>query len=183
MISDPKSAADEEFEDLCFDYGLEMEVGTGEEMQMARIDAAGANVDMKNTIVYKIEVPANRYDLLCLEGIAMALRCYLHNEKLPTFTVTKPEKLEQVIVKKETASIRKYVTSCILRNISFDVQSYNSFIDLQDKLHQNICRRRMLCSMGTHDYDTIQGPVTYEAHPPKDIVFRALKQEQEMDCV
>lgn len=109
--------ADEEFEDLCFEYGLEMEMGTGEEMQMARIDAEGNNVDMKNTTVYKIEVPANRYDLLCLEGIAMALRCYLHNEKLPVFTVTKPEKMETITVKKETAGVRKYVTSCILRNV------------------------------------------------------------------
>lgn len=37
--------------------------------------------------------------------------------------------------------------------------------------------------MGTHDYDKMQGPVTYEAHPPKDIVFRALKQKKEMNCV
>jgi hypothetical protein len=29
--------------------------------------------------------------------------------------------------------------------------------------------------MGTHDYDKIQGPITYEARSPKDIVFRALK--------
>jgi phenylalanyl-tRNA synthetase beta chain len=123
-------AADEEFEDLCFEYGLELEIGTGDDMAMARIDAAGNNVDMKNTTCYKIEVPANRYDLLCLEGIAMALRCYIHSDKLPTFTVTKPEKMEKITVMKETAPIRKYVTSCILRNIQFDVQSYNSFIDL-----------------------------------------------------
>lgn len=37
----------------------------------------------------------------------------------------------------------------------------NSFIDLQDKLHQNICRRRTLVAIGTHDLDTIQGPFTY----------------------
>lgn len=37
--------------------------------------------------------------------------------------------------------------------------------------------------MGTHDYDKMQGPVTYEAHPPKDIVFKALKQQKEMNCV
>lgn len=37
--------------------------------------------------------------------------------------------------------------------------------------------------MGTHDYDKIQGPITYEAHPPKDIVFKALKQQDEMNCV
>ena len=37
--------------------------------------------------------------------------------------------------------------------------------------------------MGTHDYDLVQGPITYEAHPPKDIVFQALKQKEAMDCV
>jgi len=37
--------------------------------------------------------------------------------------------------------------------------------------------------MGTHDYDKIVGPITYMAREPKDIVFRALKQTEEMDCV
>ena len=63
-----------------------------------------------------------------------------------------------------------------MRNIKFTEQSYNSFIDLQDKLHQNICRRRTLASMGTHDYDKVQGPITYTAKPPQEIVFKALKQ-------
>ena len=36
--------------------------------------------------------------------------------------------------------------------------------------------------MGTHDYDKIQGPITYEALPPKEIVFRALKQTEEMNA-
>jgi len=34
-------AAEEEFEDLCFEFGLELEYGTGAEMQMARIDGEG----------------------------------------------------------------------------------------------------------------------------------------------
>jgi len=120
-------------------------------------------------------VPANRYDLLCLEGIATALKCYLNKAKMPTYRLSKPAKLEKITVKSETKDVRQFVVSAILRNIKFDVQSYNSFIDLQDKLHQNICRRRTLCSMGTHDYDHVQGPITYEAHPPKNIKFRALK--------
>lgn len=40
----------------------------------------------------------------------------------------------------QTSSIRPYVFCAVLRDISFDEASYNSFIDLQDKLHQNICR-------------------------------------------
>ena len=167
--------ADEEFEDLCFEYGLEMEMGTGVEMNMTRIDADSNTVPMDKTVVYKLEVPANRYDLLCLEGIATALRLYLGTGKLPTYKLSKPKKFEKVTVKKETKGVRQYVLSAILRNVTFDDQSYNSFIDLQDKLHQNICRRRTLCSMGTHDYDNMKGPITYEAVAPKDIVFRALK--------
>jgi phenylalanyl-tRNA synthetase beta chain len=36
--------------------------------------------------------------------------------------------------------------------------------------------------MGTHDYDLIQGPITYEALPPKEIVFQALKQPKAMSA-
>ena len=62
----------QEFEDLCFEYGLEMEMGNGVEMSMNRLDADGNAINMEQTTVYKIEVPANRYDLLCLEGIDTA---------------------------------------------------------------------------------------------------------------
>ena len=30
--------------------------------------------------VYKIEIPANRYDLLCIEGLSRALRVFLGKE-------------------------------------------------------------------------------------------------------
>lgn len=52
-------------------------------------------------------------------------------------------------------------------------------IALQDKLHQNICRKRTLVAIGTHDLDTIEGPFVYDALPPKDIKFKALNQPKE----
>jgi phenylalanyl-tRNA synthetase beta chain len=55
-------------------------------------------------------------------------------------------------------------------------------IHFQDKLHQNICRKRNLVAIGTHDLDTIQGPFTYDAKPPKDIRFIPLNQTKEMDA-
>ena len=82
--------ADEQFEDLCFEYGLEMEMGNGAEMNMARIDKDGNNIDLSKTIVYKLEVPANRYDLLCLEGIATALRSYLNGTPFPIYSTLIP---------------------------------------------------------------------------------------------
>jgi phenylalanyl-tRNA synthetase beta chain len=37
--------------------------------------------------------------------------------------------------------------------------------------------------MGTHDLDTIEGNITYEAKTPESIEFLALKQSESMNCV
>lgn len=176
--------ADEQFFDLCFEFGLEIEIDTAAEMNMTRVDDQGNAIDISKEIVYKLEVAANRYDLLCLEGFSQAVKSYLGISPFPKLSIKnqRPGGLEKIIVKSETKEVRPFVVAAILRNIKFDLQSYNSFIDLQDKLHQNICRRRTLCSMGTHDYDKVQGPITYEARAPQDIVFRALKQTEEMNA-
>lgn len=50
----------------------------------------------------------------------------------------------------------------------------------QDKLHQNICRKRSLVAIGTHDLDTLHGPFIYDALPPNEIKFKALNQQKEM---
>ncbi len=40
--------------------------------------------------------------------------------------------------------IRPYAVAAILRNITFTQQIYDSFIDLQEKLHLNLCRSCLL---------------------------------------
>lgn len=74
-------------------------------------------------------------------------------------------------VEPSTASIRPYVVCAVLRNIQFDKCRYKNFIDLQDKLHQNICRKRTYVAIGTHDLDTLQPPFRYRALPPEQINF------------
>ena len=78
IVFDLLNIAEEEFEDLCFEIGFELETGNGVDMNMQRLDENSNQVNMEKVEVYKIEVPANRYDLLCLEGISTALRCYIH---------------------------------------------------------------------------------------------------------
>jgi phenylalanyl-tRNA synthetase beta chain len=79
--------------------------------------------------------------------------------------------------------IRPHAVAAVLRGVKLDKASYNSFIDLQDKLHQNLCRKRSLVAIGTHDLDTIAGPFYYDALPPKDIRFLPLNQEKEYTAV
>jgi phenylalanyl-tRNA synthetase beta chain len=81
-------------------------------------------------------------------------------------------------VRADTRRIRPYVVCAVLRNVTFTPSRYASFIDLQDKLHNNICRKRTLVAIGTHDLDTLQPPFTYEALPPTDITFVPLSQSR-----
>lgn len=75
--------------------------------------------------------------------------------------------------------VREHIVAAVLRDITFTQDSYNSFIDLQDKLHQTIGRKRSIVSIGTHDLDTIKGPFVYDAKPPSAIRFKPLNQTKE----
>lgn len=88
---------------------------------------------------------------------------------------------QKLFIQPETAQIRPFAVAAVLRNITFTQASYESFIDLQDKLHQNICRKRSLVAIGTHDLDTLSGPFYYRAKAPKDISFVPLNQTQRMN--
>ena len=79
--------------------------------------------------------------------------------------------------------VRPYVSGAILRNVKFTQARYESFIALQDKLHQNLARQRTLVAIGTHDLDAIKGPFTYEALPPEEIKFVPLNQTKSMNAV
>ena len=80
-------------------------------------------------------------------------------------------------VEASTSPIRPYVVCAILRGIKFDKKNYKSFIDLQEKLHQNICRKRTYVAIGTHDYDTLKGPFRYKATSPESINFVPLTED------
>ena len=158
-----KNYTNQEFDELCFQFGIELDEDTTEEA-------------LKNgeEPEYKLEIGANRYDLLCIEGVAQSLNEYLGRAETPKYKLTKPT--TTLTIEKATEQIRPYAAAAILRDITFTESSYASFIALQDKLHSNVCRNRSLVAMGTHDLDHIKGPFRYRALPPKEIKFVPLHQ-------
>ena len=57
----------EELENIAFDFGLEIEE------------------DSNNAENSKVEIPANRYDLLSVEGLSYALQSYLRIKECPRY--------------------------------------------------------------------------------------------------
>ena len=64
--------SDEAFDDKCFEFGVELD-----------------DIELQPTTgrtVYYIAIAANRTDLLCIEGLARALRCFFSNVPPPVRT-------------------------------------------------------------------------------------------------
>lgn len=164
-----------ELDTILFDYGLELDEDTE------------FTAPEEKPYKLKIEVPANRYDLLCHQGLILALRTYIGTSPAPTYSLSIPSADQQwkAYVRKETSQIRPFFASAILRGIKFDEQRYKDFIDLQDKLHGNLCRKRTLVAIGTHDLSQLDHSnkvISYEARPPKDIKFAPLNNTTEYDA-
>ena len=156
-----QTMTEQEFDELCFEFGLELDEVVHED---------------DGKITYKIEVGANRYDLLCLEGLVRNLLIFQGKMKVPKYKSVKPKNPQKLIIDSSTAVIRPHCLLATIRNIKFTKEIYDSFIDLQDKLHQNLARKRSLVAIGTHDLDKIQGPFRYVAEPPSQIKFVPLNQ-------
>ncbi|KAI1654279.1 phenylalanyl-tRNA synthetase beta chain [Daldinia decipiens] len=165
-----------EFEELCFEFGIELDEDTENEERPV-VDGVQEPPQLK------IEIPANRYDLLCFEGIALMLNIFRERQPTPNIRLIQPVSgnMHTITVLEDTMKVRPLVGGAILRNVKFTQKNYDSFIALQDKLHQNLARQRTLVAIGTHDLDTIKGPFTYEARPPQEIVFTPLNQTKQMN--
>ena len=72
-----KTFTEDEFGDLCFEFGVELDEVTSEREMAAKeqktLDKKKLQA-LSDTPIYKIDLPANRYDLLSIESFAVALK-------------------------------------------------------------------------------------------------------------
>ncbi|KEG11886.1 putative target of rapamycin kinase (TOR) kinase 3 [Trypanosoma grayi] len=184
-----KKYTEEQFEDICFEFGVELDDVTSEREMFRReqgVTASATKVkELSDEVIYKIDTPANRYDLQCTEGMAAALKVFLGLMPVPCFGLLhRANPLYKMTVQKSVRDVRAYVVCAVLKNIRFNERSYRSFIDFQEKLHSGLARRRTLASVGTHDLDKINhNEFIYTLLPKENIRFVPLNQKGRMlDC-
>ncbi|KAK4321436.1 hypothetical protein Pmani_007756 [Petrolisthes manimaculis] len=74
----------------------------------------------------------------------------------------------------EVKKVRPYIVCCVLKNLDLKQDNLRKFIDLQTKLHEGVCEKRLAATIATHDLKKVQGPVRYQARPPEDIHIHPL---------
>ena len=179
-----RTYTDEAFDELCFEFGVELDEITSERTEALKSATVKLSKDqiaaLSASVIYKIDVPANRYDLLCIEGLSRSLKIFLGDMEAPVYQKTTPDKMETITVQQDaTSQVRPFVVCAILRDVTFTPERYASFIDLQDQLHRNLCRQRTLVAIGTHDMDAVRAPFHYDARKPDEIEFVPLKSSDD----
>lgn len=160
---------------------IEREIKLTEDV-LEKIGLLGIPIESLTNEVIEIEVLPNRPDLLSMQGFLRALKAYLGKETgIKKYKVKKPEKNYELKIDPAVKEIRPYTVCAIAKNLSLDFQRIKDIIDLQEKLHATIGRKRKKVAIGIYPLDKINLPIKYTALPPEKIKFIPLGFEKEMD--
>jgi phenylalanyl-tRNA synthetase beta chain len=132
----------------------------------------------KDTI--EIEVFPNRPDLLSLENFARALNQFNGKGKIANFNIHSPKKSFNVIIDKSVKEIRPFTACAIVKGLKLDDEQIRSLIELQEKLHGSIGRKRKKVAIGIYPLDKITLPIRFVGKKNEEVKFLPLEGDREM---
>lgn len=137
---------------------------------------------------FKLEFEADRLDRLSVEGIARSLRyhygdtrgVYVPDTNAPEWTIDVQDVPEE----------RPSVTGAVIRGVDLDEDALDSLIQLQEKLHATMGRKRGKGAIGIHDLAMLRGEsvdgdgqadraITYTGIGPDEDTFVPLDDDAE----
>jgi phenylalanyl-tRNA synthetase beta chain len=143
---------------------LERLTRTDKKTILDKIALIGSDVERTEDDHADVEFFPDRPDLFSPEGVARAMRGYLGIETgLPSYPV-KPSGISFTVDPK-LADIRPVLGAAVIRGVSFDDESIQSIMSLQESLHWAVGRGRSKVAIGIHDLDTVRPPFRYIASP------------------
>lgn len=129
----------------------------------------------------KVEITAEKADMISFVGIGRAIRYYLGIEKEVPRYVIEPAK-EKVIVEESVSKVRPRTVCVILKDIDMTQELLDEMIKIQEKIHESFGRNRKKASIGIYPMDEIKFPVYFRAEKPEEIKFHPLEGDGVMDA-
>ena len=166
------------YSDLCALMGREVP----QEILIEKIPLIGA--DMHQTEGFSEEMSVeffpDRPDLFSVEGLARALRAFLDIEPgLKRYTVEDSD--IAAAIEDPVLNVRPYFACAVIRDICVTDDLIRSLMELQEKLHMTIGRKRSKIAIGVHDLDKVEPPFRYTAVRPEEASFVPLNRTERMD--
>jgi len=78
---------------------------------------------------------------------------------------------KQITILPRVLTIRPHILCCIVREIDLKTPgNLKKFLNLQNELHDELCQKRTMATIATHDLDLIKGDtLIYDAYDPDEI--------------
>ena len=166
------------YDDLTSLLGRKVSVDT----LLDRVPQVGADVHSydEGSRELSIEFFPDRPDLYSVEGAARALRTFFGFESgLTTYNV---EASDVVLTLDESIrAVRPYMVAGVIEDITITDELIRSLMELQEKLHLTMGRKRSKVSIGIHDLDKVTPPFTFKAVDPESVSFVPLAKTESMN--
>lgn len=160
---------------------FEKEIGKIDEKMKDRIAMFGTTIENLGDETIELDILPNRPDLLSYHGFKRAFLGFLGKTSgLKEYKLNKPEKDFAVNIDSSVKDVRPFTACAIVKKIKFDDEKIKEIIELQEKIHATIGRKRKKLAIGVYPLEKITLPITFKALEPDKIKFIPLESEKEM---
>jgi len=140
----------------------------------------GSDIDSVEGDTLNVEFFPNRPDLYSVEGVARALRGFLGLEKgLAAYDVKSSGCV--LTVDPSVNNVRPFIVSGMIRDVTITDELIKSLMEVQEKLHLTLGRKRKKVAIGVHDLRSLKPPFVYKAVAPQSVKFVPLGHYDEMN--
>ena len=161
---------------------FEKAVGKIDKKMQEKISMFGTPLESLSDDEIEIEIFPNRPDLYSLQGYLRSFLAFLGKKPgLKSYKVHKPEKNYEVRIDSSVKNIRPYTACSIVKNLNFNDEKIKEIIDIQEKLHLTIGRKRKKLAIGIYPLEHIKLPITFKAEKPEKIKFQPLDFPRELN--
>jgi phenylalanyl-tRNA synthetase beta chain len=137
---------------------------------------------------FQLEFAPDRLDRLSVEGVARSLR-YHYGDDRGVYVPNTNDADWTIQVDEDVPEGRPYVTGAVVRGVDLDDDALDSLIQLQEKLHATMGRKRAKGAIGIHDLTMLKGApakegsqksIRYTGIEPDGDRFVPLDSDQEL---
>jgi phenylalanyl-tRNA synthetase beta chain len=160
---------------------FEKEIGKLDEKMQYKIAMFGTAIESITDEELELEIFPDRPDLLSYQGFKRGFLAFLGKKTgLKKYKINKPKKNYKVKVEKSIANVRPYTACAIVKGLKLDDEKIKEIIEVQEKLHNTVGRKRKKLAIGIYPLEKITLPITYKALEPDKIKFTPLEMDKEL---
>lgn len=166
------------YSDLCTMLGEKVP----QETLIRRIPMIGADMHETEgeTDEMSVEFFPDRPDLYSVEGLARAMRAFLDIKPgMKSYEVGQSG--VEVFIDKSVKAVRPWFLCGVVKDVEITDDLLKSLMEMQEKLHITIGRKRSKLAIGIHDLNKVEPPFTYRLAEPHSVRFIPLAMTEEMD--